>query len=202
MQAQVALGATADAERRHALLQTLEGCDRATRVVEQLLTLTRLEATAAQADDRMNRVDLGALAQRVAADLAPQALAKQQALELEAAAGVAVRGDTTLLGVLLRNLLDNAVRYSPVGGRIQVRVEHMEGGVRLGVEDSGPGLADADLARLGERFFRVLGTGEDGSGLGWSIVRRIAAAHGAQVTAQRSATLGGLAVEVSWPAAA
>ncbi len=74
--------------------------------------------------------------------------------------------------------------------------------MRLQVDDSGPGLSDDDLARLGERFFRVLGSGQDGSGLGWSIVRRIAAAQGATVAVGRSAALGGLSVTVAWPAAA
>ncbi len=72
--------------------------------------------------------------------------------------------------------------------------------MRLSVEDSGPGLAEADLARLGERFFRVIGSGQSGSGLGWSIVRRIAAAHQAKVGVGRSSELGGLAVTVDWPA--
>jgi two-component system sensor histidine kinase QseC len=74
-------------------------------------------------------------------------------------------------------------------------------GARLRVEDSGPGLSEADRARLGERFFRVLGTAQPGSGLGWSIVRRIAAAHGAAVQVAPSAALGGLAVTVDWPTA-
>ena len=69
------------------------------------------------------------------------------------------------------------------------------------VQDSGPGLSEAQAARLGERFFRVLGTGEAGSGLGWSIVQRIAAAHWATVVTGRSAALGGLSVTVDWPAA-
>ena len=73
--------------------------------------------------------------------------------------------------------------------------------MQLTVQDSGPGLSDADLARLGERFFRVLGSGASGSGLGWSIVRRIATAHGASVEATRSAALGGLQVTLNLPAA-
>jgi two-component system sensor histidine kinase QseC len=68
--------------------------------------------------------------------------------------------------------------------------------VSLRVEDSGPGMSDADLARLGERFFRALGTEESGSGLGWSIVRRIAATHGMEVTVARSEALGGLVASV------
>ena len=74
------------------------------------------------------------------------------------------------------------------------------GGVLLRVEDGGAGLNEAAIARLGERFFRVLGTAAPGSGLGWSIVRRIAAVHGAQVETARSAALGGLAVRVRLPA--
>ena len=73
-------------------------------------------------------------------------------------------------------------------------------GVQLRVEDSGPGLHDAERQRLGERFFRVVGSGQEGSGLGWSIVRRIAAVQGAVVNAGRSAALGGLVVALRWPA--
>jgi two-component system sensor histidine kinase QseC len=75
------------------------------------------------------------------------------------------------------------------------------GTVTLVVEDSGPGLAEAELQRLGERFFRVLGSAQPGSGLGWSIVQRIAQVHGATLQARRSAALGGLLVSVQWPAA-
>jgi two-component system, OmpR family, sensor histidine kinase QseC len=186
-QAQVALAETDAAERAHALRATLAGCDRAARLVDQLLTLSRLEAGAS-------------LAQRVVGDLAPRAIDRRQTLGLDAEPGCQVHGSDTLLAVLVRNLVDNALRYSPDDAEVRVAVARAGGQVRLQVDDSGPGLADADLARLGERFFRVLGSGQDGSGLGWSIVRRIAAAHGATVTAGRSAALGGLAVTVCWPA--
>jgi two-component system sensor histidine kinase QseC len=201
-QAQVALGESGDAERRHALQATLEGCDRATRLVEQLLTLSRLEASESPL---VGVVDLATLAQRTAAELAPQAVARQQdlALEVEAsdAAQVILRGDDTLTSVLVRNLLDNALRYSPEGARIRIAVSRVQGRARLVVEDSGPGLETADRQRLGERFFRVLGTQASGSGLGWSIVRRIAQVHGATIETDRAPTLGGLRVTVSWPPA-
>jgi two-component system, OmpR family, sensor histidine kinase QseC len=201
-QAQVALGESGDAERRHALLATLEGCDRATRLVEQLLTLSRLEAADAPLS---GTVDLAALARRTAADLAPKAVARQQDLSLEVdapdGAAVALRGDDTLTGVLLRNLLDNALRYSPDGAQIRLSVSQVDGRAQLVVEDSGPGLEAAERQRLGERFFRVLGTQASGSGLGWSIVRRIAQVHAAVVETDRSPTLGGLRVTVRWPAA-
>ena len=98
--------------------------------------------------------------------------------------------------MLVRNLVDNAVRYSPSSARIKVAVQLQGGHVALIVEDSGPGLDDADSMRLGERFFRVTGSLESGSGLGWSIVRRIAAVHRLDIAVGHSSELGGLAVRV------
>lgn len=197
-QAQVAQGAGGDdAQRAQALAATLAGCDRATRLVEQLLTLARLESAA---EGPRETVDLPAIAREVLADLAPTAMARRQSLELEADATAPVRGSATLLAVMVRNLADNALRYSPEGARVVVNVALENGRAVLRVEDGGPGLDDAQQQRLGERFFRVLGTAAPGSGLGWSIVRRIAAVHRAQISTARSATLGGLAVRVVFPA--
>jgi two-component system sensor histidine kinase QseC len=202
MQAQVALGAGDDDTpgRTRALQQTLAGCDRATHLVEQLLTLSRLESSSSGAP--AGHVNLSALAQRMAADLAPTALQRSQTLTLDAAQPALIAVDETLTGVLLRNLLDNALRYSPANAMVSVRVGLTPDlQAWLQVDDSGPGLPEADLVRLGERFFRVLGTGQSGSGLGWSIVRRIALVYQAQVTVQRSTALGGLSVRVVWPTA-
>lgn len=198
-QAQVALGAGGDdRSREHALQATLAGCDRATHLVEQLLTLARLEAAPAAAAQTLA---LDALARRVLAELAPAALARDQQLELDPGDGVQVAGVEALLGVLLRNLVDNALRYSPAGARVRVRVRAEGAQVLLQVEDSGPGLPPEALARLGERFWRPPGQSQPGSGLGWSIVRRIAQVSGGQLQVARSAALGGLAVSVRWPAA-
>jgi two-component system, OmpR family, sensor histidine kinase QseC len=200
-QAQVALGARDEAERHHALEATQQGCDRASRLIDQMLTLSRLEASALPLH---TTVDLAALTRRVVADLAPRALDKHQRLALEAPAPCPIQGDETLLGVLVRNVVDNAIRYSPRDAQVHVRVARLcdranQGlGTVLTVEDSGAGLSDADRARLGERFFRVLGHAESGSGLGWSIVQRIAAVHGAVVHVDRSPALGGLQVMVCW----
>lgn len=198
-QAQVALGAGDDAAQRDlALHTTLAGCDRAAHLVDQLLALARLEAGAAAPSNAV--CDLRALAQRVAADLAPAALARGQELELEAQGDSAsVCAPAAWLTMLLRNVVDNALRYSPDGARVVVRVSGTPEQVVLDVHDSGPGMASADLQRLGERFFRVLGHSQPGSGLGWSIVRRIADVTGAQVVVQSSAMLGGLQVQVTWP---
>ncbi len=198
-QAQVAMGSGADtAQRQHALQATLNGCDRATRLVEQLLMLARLEAAPLTP---ASPVDLRALVRRIAADLAPQALNRRQDLELEAPAPCAVACDEVLMSVLVRNLIDNALRYSPDGARVCVRVGSEAGQAVLQVDDSGPGMSKPEMARLGERFFRVLGHAQPGSGLGWSIIRRIADVIGAKVQVNRSPLLGGLSVSVRWPAA-
>lgn len=192
-QAQVAFASADDAERRHALGATLQGCDRATRLVEQLLTLSRLESGSAPA---LAALDAVAVARQVVADAAGLALAKRQSLALEAPDALPVQAEATLLSVLARNLVDNAIRYSPEGASVRVLVRGAAEGVELVVEDSGPGMSAADIQHLGERFFRVIGSGQSGSGLGWSITRRIATVLGAQVAVARSASLGGLAVTV------
>lgn len=193
-QAQVAMGETDDALRRHALDNTLQGCDRAIRLVDQLLTLSRLEASAAPA---MEDVDLVRLVRRVAADLAPTAIGRGQLLEFEATDPCHMTGNETLLTILVRNLVDNAMRYSPNSTRIVVALQQEHGHIRLAVEDSGPGLNSADTARLGERFFRVPGSNQSGSGLGWSIVKRIATVQRLTLHVGHSSTLGGLAVTLT-----
>jgi two-component system, OmpR family, sensor histidine kinase QseC len=212
-QAQVALGAGEDATQRDvALHTTLAGCDRAAHLVDQLLTLARLEAQGAVP---LQQVDVSAVAREVLADLAPAALAREQTLSLDAPQSLPVQADAVLLAVLLRNVVDNALRYSPSGASVAVVAQRQADGVYLTVQDSGPGMADAELARLGERFRRLQSVDDSGgagagasasasvhasgSGLGWSIVRRLAEVLGVKVRPQRSATLGGLSVEVRWP---
>lgn len=201
MQAQVAQGATHDAERTQALAATVAGCDRATRLVEQLLQLARLDAEASAATAAAAPcTDLAEVARTVAHELQPLAQARAQHWVLDTALPALVPLPEPLARVLVRNLLDNALRYSPGGAQVHLQTAPAPGGgVQLCVQDSGPGLAPEALARLGERFFRVLGSGQSGSGLGWSIVQRIARLHGLRVQADRSPTLGGLRVRVTWP---
>jgi two-component system sensor histidine kinase QseC len=205
-QAQVALRESDATLRQHALRATLAGCDRASHLVAQLLQLSRIESAAdtdtdPEAGASHAALDLSALTRSVLADLNPAARARQQSIELDAPAHCSARGDATLLGVLMRNLVDNAIRYSPPGTPILVTISTGQPGAAPSwqIDDGGPGLGDADLARLGERFFRVLGHDAPGSGLGWSIVRRIARALGLTLRAERSHKLGGLAVRLIWP---
>jgi len=198
MQAQVARGADSDRDRTMALDAVLRGCDRASRLVTQLLQLARLDA-----DDvtQGNSVCDAVMETRATlADLGPQALAREQIMSLDAPDSLHLRMPPGLVGVLVGNLVDHAQRYSPERAHVRVRWEASPVPC-LWVEDSGPGLNSADLDRLGERFFRVPGHSADGSGLGWSIVRRLAQRYSLQVTLGRSKDLGGLLVSLRWPAA-
>lgn len=193
-QAQVALGATGEDERSRALGNVVAGTDRASRLVEQLLVLARLDPQTALTQGQT--VDLHELARQGVAEIAPAAAAKGVEVSLAAGDAAPVPGDAVLLAVLLRNLLDNAVRYTPSGGEVEVSVEHTSGGVSLAVIDSGPGIPEAERGKVFERFHRVLGSGEDGSGLGLSIVRRIADLHRAGVSLDTGPGGRGLRVEV------
>jgi two-component system sensor histidine kinase QseC len=195
-QAQVALASQDVGERTHALQATLQGCDRATRLVEQMLTLSRLESGDAPV---AGRLDVGTVVREVVADVAHLALSKGQTIEVEADQHYWVQAEATLLSVLVRNLVDNAIRYSPMGASVKVVLQNANDGITLTIEDSGPGMSEANIKQLGERFFRVLGSGQSGSGLGWSIVRRIAAVVGADITVSRSAAFSGLAVALRFP---
>jgi two-component system sensor histidine kinase QseC len=198
-QAQVAVSsATNDEVRQRSLQDTLVGCDRASRVVEQLLILARVEGPQDVASEPFR---LDQLAQQVLADLTPEALRRGQTLELLAPEPLQVNGQSTLWHILLRNLVDNALRYSPNGATVRIQAQRLDGGqMQVTVEDSGAGLTEVDMARLGERFFRVLGTSVTGSGLGWSIVRHIAHLQQVDVQVGKSVDLGGLQVILRFPA--
>ena len=193
-QAQVARASVQDAERQRALDNVIAGCDRATRLVEQLLTLARLEPAEFQA--RREPCDLAGVAREVVALLVPFALAKGVEIELDAPAPVEVSGTPELLRVLVRNLVDNAVRYSPARSVVSVRLDSRP--VRLTVLDRGAGVPPEERANLGRRFHRVLGTGESGSGLGLSIVKRIAELHDATVEFGEGEHGRGLRVSVAF----
>ncbi len=195
-QAQVARASLEDAERQHALDNVIAGCDRATRLVEQLLTLARLEPAELQA--RREPCDLAGIVREVVAALAPHALAKDVEIELDAPAPVEVSGTPELLRVLVRNLVDNAVRYSPARSIVSVALESGPGRRTLAVLDRGPGVPPEERASLGRRFHRVLGTGESGSGLGLSIVKRIAELHDASVEFGEGEHGRGLRVSVAF----
>ncbi len=177
-QAQVAMRSTDGDERRSALENVLRGVDRATHLLEQLLTLARVDPDAAAIGHQP--VELRSLTSSVLADQALQAHARQIDLALEEGPAVSISGNAAQLAVLLRNLLDNAIRYTLPGGSVSVSL-HGEGDVVLEVRDTGPGIPAAERDQVLQRFYRIPGSSEEGSGLGLSIVHRIAELHDARL---------------------
>ncbi|TKK19012.1 two-component system sensor histidine kinase QseC [Enterobacter cancerogenus] len=175
-----------------ALAQMHAGIDRASRLVEQLLTLSRLDSL-----DNLDNIEPLALADLLQSAVMDIYHPAQQAgidIRLNINAPQATRtGQQLLLSLLVRNLLDNAIRYSPRGSVVDVTLNARSFSVR----DNGPGIAPDALARVGERFYRPPGQDETGSGLGLSIVKRIATLHGMRVSLANGAE-GGLDVTVSW----
>lgn len=183
--------------RRVAVARLTAGIDRATRLVEQLLVLARQEATAAEG--AVSRpVDLADLARRTVADLAGVAAAKGVDLGVLQADPATVDGQGEALQILLRNLVDNAVKYTPAGGTADISVVHDGGQVLVQVEDSGPGIPPDERERVFDRFYRVPGSEAAGSGLGLAIIKAIAERHGATLTLDTSQRLGGLKAVVTF----
>lgn len=199
-QAQVALAALpvgSSAELGRALAHVVQGVDRATHLVEQLLVLARLDP---QADlPGAMPVVLHDLAAACIAELAQSAADKNIALALDGADKAQILGDPTLLAVLLRNLVDNAIRYSSAADEVEVSVTRAPGALVLRVADNGPGIAQEERDRVLDRFYRIVGSSGQGSGLGLSIVKRIADLHHASIRLLSKAQGTGLVVEVSFP---
>ncbi|MBX3652911.1 MAG: sensor histidine kinase N-terminal domain-containing protein [Ramlibacter sp.] len=181
-----------------------QGIDRAIRMVEQLLALARAEGT--EPPGASGPVDLQQVVRLAVGDALP--LAQAAGIDLgmgpQALTGAAaVQGDSEALRMLLRNLIDNAIKYTPAPGQIDIDLRQDGGATLLTVEDSGPGIAPTDRDRVFDRFYRAadaasLGTA-GGSGLGLAIVRAIAQRHGASLRLDSSRRLGGLLVEVRFP---
>lgn len=153
------------------------GVDRATRLAEQLLLLARLDPKA----EVKVPVRLDDIARDVVSDLVPLADQKQIDLGVTAAHEVTIRGDVDALRMLVRNLIDNAIRYTHVQGRVDVAVEQQGSEILFSVTDNGPGIPPRERARVFDRFYRVPGTAATGSGLGLAIVKTVAEAHGATI---------------------
>lgn len=168
--------------------------------MHQLLTLAREEA---QTSARFESVSLRRLCERVVADILLLAEAKQIDLGLECSPS-AHPGDSLKVSVepagieiLLTNLLDNAIRYTPKGGKVDVFIKREGELVSVGVSDSGPGLPDEECERVFDRFYRSAGTKEQGSGLGLAIALKIAQRHHATLLMRNNVDRPGLNVTLS-----
>ncbi|GAB1235212.1 ATP-binding protein [Ferrigenium sp. UT5] len=180
-QTELALRSDEIALKQHALERILTSTRHGTRLVNQLLALARNEPGGGRTDSFLP-LDLNQLAQEVALTWVPLALEKNIDLGFESAGTpVTISGDANSLLDLLNNLSDNAVRYTPAGGHITISVSLAHGKASLCVEDNGPGITPEHRERVFERFYRILGNGESGSGLGLSIVDEITKRHGAKL---------------------
>ena len=199
-QAQVALRASDEKEKDTALRHIIIGIDNTTHLVRQMLMLARLDPDIPKR--KFEQQDLSSILTEVAADVASLAVEKGVDLEVRQAPGkMLVEGRAEALSVLIRNLLDNAVRYTPAGGWVKAGITRSPDGVVLKVTDSGPGIADEDKDRVFDRFYRGLGTGQTGSGLGLSIVQRVVDLHQAKIEFQTgSGNTKGVKVKVTFPA--
>jgi len=206
LQAQALRGDTHDADpamREAAVTRLNQGIDRAIHLVEQLLALARAEG--APQPGNQAPVDLQDVLRLAVGDALPQAQTK--GIDLGMAPGatgdaVTVNGDAAALRMMLRNLIDNAVKYAPSPGQVDVHLARQGNEAVLAVEDSGPGIPESERGRVFDRFYRApdAATHTPGSGLGLAIVRAIAQRHGATLTLGTSARLGGLRAEIRLPA--
>jgi len=196
LQVQTLARAKDETARTQAVARLQGGVDRASRLVEQLLALARQDPLSEGAE--MHLISLPACIEQAAGDVAPIALARHIQLEYGAYAQAEILGDAEGIRILVRNLLDNAVRYSPEHGRVRIDLEHDGPTVRLTIQDSGSGIPEENRGRIFDRFYRVPGTSPSGSGLGLAIVKAIAERHEASVDLGQ-AELGGLAVTVRFP---
>jgi two-component system OmpR family sensor kinase len=202
LQAQSLDRAETQEARKLAVSRLTAGIDRATRLVEQLLVLARQEASAATGA-AARPVDLADLARRTVADLAGVPAAKGVDVGIQHADPAVVEGQPDALHILLRNLVDNAIKYTPSGGTADISVRNEGGGkgegkVVVTVEDSGPGIPPEERERVFDRFYRVAGSEAAGSGLGLAIIKAIAERHGATLALGQSERLGGLSATVSF----
>ncbi|MGB6976656.1 MAG: ATP-binding protein [Gammaproteobacteria bacterium] len=197
-QAQVALKATNNEERKAALEKVIVGVDRSTHVVHQLLILSRMVPEAL--DTELTPVNLVKQATDVIADLVPEALKKDTDIELVAPdTPVMIKGSPVAISILLRNLVHNAIHYTPPGSFVKVVIHEQLQGIVVKVIDNGPGIPEELRERVFERFFRILGSRATGSGLGLGIVQQVAEVHNAQLSLGTPENGKGLEVTVIFP---
>jgi two-component system OmpR family sensor kinase/two-component system sensor histidine kinase QseC len=198
LQLQLLDRASDEPSRREARTRLGAAVERAIHLIEQLLTLARSEPEGAAFEETL--LDLGSVAAEGVSDTHELAMSRNIDLGLEAEPNCQVRGNREALRILVRNLVDNAVRYTPPQGTVRVRCRSHATQAILEVIDSGPGIVPADRKRVFDRFYRRAEAQESGTGLGLAIVKSIAERHGARVSLDE-APGGGLLVTVSFPKA-
>lgn len=197
-QAQVALKAATEEDRKTGLRNVILGADRCTHIVQQLLTLSRLDPEEGVQD--IHTFNLSLLAAEIVAELVPSALEKNIEVELITESNdISLSANETFIGILIRNLVDNAIRYTPEKGAVRIYLSQHANQTVIRVVDTGPGIPKELRTRVFERFYRVLGTQASGSGLGLAIVQQIAELHHAHIAMGTPRNGKGLEISVTFP---
>ena len=188
-----------DPDQHQELLERVStSMERLSHTITQLLSLARNQQDASH-NMVMSRVNLNKIAQEVTTDMVPTAIKKGLDLGFEAdTQSTIILGDSKRLKEMLYNLVDNALLYTPAGGKVTVKVQHEAGEIVLSVIDNGPGIPKSEREKVFERFHRVIGTGQEGSGLGLAIVMEIAQLHQANVEIADEPRKKGLNIQVSF----
>jgi len=187
-----------DSNERIATIRHLRlGVARASHLVNQLLTLARQEPDARRP---FARLDLAGIARRVVGEFAPMAANKEIDLGIGGDHSVLVNGDEEALRILVGNLVDNAIRYTPEGGKVDVTLRNYSNTVILTVEDTGQGIPVEERERIFERFHRISGNQAQGSGLGLAIANQVAQRHGATVEVETGKNGIGTIFSIKFPA--
>ncbi len=195
---QVAQKATTDEDRQKAMENVIESVDRSSHVVSQLLTLSRLGEEESLSD--LKPFNLHKLATEIVAYLAPHALEKDIEIELTPSPlHPIILGNDTAIGIMIRNIVDNAIRYTPEQGAVKISILEAEDHVIFRVTDTGSGIPLELRERVFERFFRILGSKASGSGLGLAIVSQIAKLHHGIITLATPHSGKGLQFDVTFP---
>jgi two-component system sensor histidine kinase TctE len=199
MQAELAARQVRDGEAAATLQHLHTAADHAARLVGQLLTLARAEPGSHRSVMRQP-VALMSLARDITREWVPRALTRSIDLGFDdASAAATISADSFLIHEMLNNLIDNAIQYTPAGGRVTVRVRQQDGHAMLEVEDDGPGIPVEEREKVFERFYRMPGGAPEGCGLGLAIVREIVQGHQATVTVQSGAGGRGTCMTVTFP---
>lgn len=196
--AQVAMQAKDESTRNEALREVVSGVNRATCLVEQLLTLSRLDPEGELKDE--DTANLHIIAEEVTAELASEALQKNIEISLNIEDEALINGKTAMVSILVRNVVENAIRYTPERGTVEVNIAEKDDKILLRVSDSGPGIQPEEYNKVFTRFYRSPGITVDGTGLGLAMVQRIAEIHHAEIKLGQS-RFGGLQLDILFDAA-